>query len=207
VEAGADRQIIQSRVRVKSWVAKLPSTDDVRPARCPCCGVAARVVGESLGLWGHGTRERQVRGPDDAATEPQLRIVAVRRYRCRHCGATVTVAPHEVYHRRLYSVAAIGWALALAGLDRRPVAEIRRRVSPWKHVGRAAATRWLTLLRWVEAVTARRLFRRMHARIGRAKSWRCIAQRIAMALAGGAPRDQLDRPLSEQAFYGACAMA
>ena len=108
------REVIRSERDVKSWMEAMPSTDAVRPARCP--------VGQGLGLHGHGVRTRQGRGPAEPDAAPQVRVFCVRRYRCTRCRATATVVPREVLTRRLFTAGAIALALALAlwGLLRLP---------------------------------------------------------------------------------------
>ncbi|WP_140875963.1 transposase family protein [Myxococcus xanthus] len=126
----------------------MPSVSAVRPASCAACGAASRPVGAPLGLHGHGRRSRQVRGPLDAGASPVLVELRVRRYRCRACGVSQTVVPAEVLGRKLYSLAAIAWALALWGLESLSAAAVRRRVSPWDVVGPGSAGRWDALCRW-----------------------------------------------------------
>lgn len=82
---------------------------------------------------------------------PLLVEVQVRRYRCTACGATQTVVPAEVLTRRLYSASALVWALALWGIDALTAAAVRARVSPWRVVGAASATRWDALRRWARS--------------------------------------------------------
>ena len=89
-----------------------------------------------------------MRGPLDAGASPVLVELRVRRYRCRACGVSQTVVPAEVLARKLYSLAAIAWALALWGLESLPAAAVRRRVSPWDVVGPGSAGRWDALCRW-----------------------------------------------------------
>jgi hypothetical protein len=112
------------------------------------------------------------------------------------------VAPWEVWTRRLYSLAAIAWALALWGVVGLGLAAVRGRVSPWVHVGATSARRWRTPLAWVEAVQARRLF-------GRVRPWpagwkaRRAAAHVASAVAGHAPPSAPSPPLAVQTFRGA----
>ena len=44
-------------------MARPPSVEEVRPARCPDCGVASKPVGGGVVVQGHGLRTRQLRGP------------------------------------------------------------------------------------------------------------------------------------------------
>ena len=183
----------------------MPSVDQVRPAQCPNCEGASRPAGAGIVLHGHGRRERQLRGP--AASDEPAAILAVqaRRYRCRRCEGICMVVPAEMLPWRLYSASAIALALALFGALRLSPATIRARVSPWKIVGTSAARRWVTLLRWTDAVAERRLFGRVRPAPPR---WarRRVAERAASTIAGHAPPSP-ERPLEEQAFLGAARAA
>src|SRR5215213_1254852 len=108
--------VVQSALDLKSWQERPPTVDEARPASCPGCGAASCPVGSPRKLQGHGTRDRQVRGPGGPGQAPTTVVLRVRRYRCVRCGAVIVVVPREVRARRLYSVAAIGFALALWGL-------------------------------------------------------------------------------------------
>ncbi len=132
-----------------------------------------------------------------AASRPR-----VRRYRCQECGATCTVAPWEVWTRRLYSLAAIVWALALWGVVGLGLAAVRERVSPWVHVGATSARRWRTPLAWVEAVEGRRLLLRVRPWPAGWEARRAAAH-VASAVAGHAPPSAPSPPLVVQAFRGA----
>jgi len=182
-----------------------PNTDEVRPGRCPCCGEPSRPAGKALGLRGHGLRERQQLGPLEPDDKPAEIVVAGRRYRCRGCGAVIVVVPRGMLPRRRYSASAIGWALALFGLRQRPMAEVRRRTSPWRIVGAAAAAGWAALSRWVDAIRERRLFARVRAA---PTEWtkRQVAERAAGSLAAHAPTGR-GRAIEAQAFFGAALTA
>src|SRR5690606_1493296 len=104
-----------------------PPTARVRPAKCPGCGVAARPLGARLHVVGHGVRERQVRGPLRAGRPPGLVVVRVRRFRCRVCGAVITVLPRGVAPRRHFGAGAIGLAIAWFA-DGTPARKIRENV-------------------------------------------------------------------------------
>ncbi len=153
-------------------------------------------------LHGHGKRSRQVLGPEEPGGKPRQVEVQVRRYRCQACGATCTVAPWEVWTRRLYSLAAIAWALALWGVVGLGLAAVRGRVSPWVHVGATSARRWRTPLAWVEAVEARRLLLRVRPWPAGWKARRAAAH-VASTVAGHAPPSAPSPPLAVQAFRGA----
>lgn len=132
--------------------------DEVRPGRCPVCNAPSRPVGGKLALHGHGWRERDQWGPDEAGGLPQLIAILLRRYQCQPCGAIVMVVPGGLLLRRLYSAGAVALALALWGVVGLAPAETRRRVSPFAIVGTTAAAGWASLRRWSRAVRAGRLF-------------------------------------------------
>lgn len=118
-----------------------------RRAGCP---------GEPLTLVSHGLRERQIRGPAEPAGEPQVRVVSVRRYRCRRCGGLTTVLPRGLTAPRHYSASAIGLALCLHGLRGLSVGETRRCICTWP--AGFETERWTTLASWLAAIEQRRLF-------------------------------------------------
>jgi hypothetical protein len=187
-------------------MAAPPSVDEARPGRCPVCGVASRPVGGPLGLWGHGGRERQQRGPSGPDAAPTVEVVRVRRYRCVPCGALITVAPRDVEPRRHYSRPAIALALAVWSLAAQPAAAVRRRISPWRVTGAtAAAEGWVALRRWARAGRAGRLFRA----IGRplAGSLRQVAAQLAGIALGHAAPGLRGLAREAQVFHGAVAMA
>lgn len=150
------------------------------------CGAAGRPAGAALGLHGHGLRERHQWGPAEVGAVPGLIAVLARRFRCRPCGAVVTVVPRGVVRRRLYSASAIALALALYGVAGLSPAEVRRRVSPLRIVGTTAAAGWASLRRWSRAVRAGRLFPMVRALPTHA-TLRQVAARAATTLAAHAP--------------------
>lgn len=163
--------------------------------------MAGRPVGQRLVLHGHGIRERQLRGPLGLGEAPCTAIVLVRRYRCQACGAVSTVAPRSMVRGRLFSVSAIGLALALWALSRLPLASVRRLISPWRVVGSTAGDTWVTVRRWAGAVRRGALFPCVRA-VPPDWSLRQVAERAATTLAAMAvaPRDG---PLEAQVFLGA----
>lgn len=200
--------IIQSAVAVKSWLARLPTTDEIRPTHCVLCGVASRCPGEALMLWGHGLRERLLRGPLEPDGVPQDTVVRGRRFRCRACHGVLLVVPRGVVAGRHYAAAVIAWALALFGVVGLPPDEVRRHCSPDRVVGYAATGRWVTLRRWATAVRHGRLFARAHVRWAAAdRTPRAIAERAARTLAAYAPPTVRDRPVAIQAFLAGVQMA
>ena len=109
--------VLRSDVCVKEWIEEMPSTEDVRPSRCPDCEVAAAPPGQNLNLHGHGTRERLVLGPVSfqafLAASPKRVTVQIRRYQCQVCETTMTVLPRQVRPHCLYLDLAVVGALAM----------------------------------------------------------------------------------------------
>ena len=193
-------------MNVKAWLKKRPSVDEVRPARCPGCGAASRPVGLPLVLWGHGGRDRQLRGPVDPGTDPQVLVFSGRRYLCRACGAVAMAVPREVVSRRQFSGAAIALALALLGIGSQPAHEVRRRVSPWRNFAACKHEGWSTLRRWLTAIRQGRLWPQLGCS-ELSGSVRALAERVAQALIARAPVAQAEQPREHQAFHGAIHMA
>jgi hypothetical protein len=139
-------------------MAEQPSVEAARPARCPACGNAARPTGGTLGLHGHGSRRRQLRGPLEANGESAVHEVKVRRYVCTACEATMTVAPATVLTKRLYLASTMALAFVLLGARHLAQRAVRVRLSAWKMLGEGSSSRWDALLDWLNAVRERRLF-------------------------------------------------
>jgi len=148
--------IVYSAIDVKKWAVEIPSVDAVRPGCCSRCGAASRPSGAGVVLVGHGVRERQIRGPATSQGEPEIRVIVVRRYRCRLCGGLTTVLPRGLTARRHYSASAIGLSLCLYGMRRLSMGEARQRVCTWP-IG-FETERWTTLPGWIAAVEDGRLF-------------------------------------------------
>lgn len=206
-ESRSKHGTVQSALDVKSWLARPPTVDEVRPGRCPWCGGASRCPGAKLGLWGHGVRDRHVQGPLTPDADPVDVVIAARRYLCQACDAVVVVVPREVVAWRHYTAAAIAWALALG--EQRPVAEVRRRTSTTaKPVGFGEPRRWATLRRWVAAAVRGALFDRARLRPPATDSTlRQIAAYVARTLAAHALPSARHGPLAAQAFFGEALMA
>jgi hypothetical protein len=198
---GAPSKIVVSRLDVKTWLAQVPGVDTVRPAACPCCGRASAPPGGRLGIIGHGLRERQQRGPLVAGGAPRLVTVQARRYACG-CGAILTVVPSETLPRRLYTVSAIAWALALFGVEQAPAALVRRRTSPLGIIGATAVAGWATLRRWVRAVRDRHLLPKVRPSPTDFTD-RQVAERAAMTAAALAPPALATLEISARSFAGA----
>jgi hypothetical protein len=179
-------RIVQVALDVKTWLARPPTVDEVRPGQCPACKVASRPPGGKLALHGHGWRERDQWGPGEAGGLPRLIAILLRRYQCQPCGAIVMVVPGGLLPRRLYSAGAVALALAFWGMAGLAPAEARRRVSPFAIVGATAAAGWASLRRWSRAVRAGRLFPVVRALPAEA-TLRQVAARAATTLAAYAP--------------------
>ena len=114
------------------------------------------------------------------------------------------MAPAETLSRRLYSAAAIAWALALYGLSLLAPGAVRELVSPWRVVAASSATRWRTLSRWC-AATASGLFSRLPPLTG--ATVREVAAAAATAISAYAVPAPEPPPLDVLAFHGAARAA
>jgi hypothetical protein len=151
---------------------------------------------------GHGLRARQVLGPVVFGGRAEPVVIALRRYRCRGCGAVLVVGPRGLVAGRCYSAPAIAGALA-AVASGQTSATVRRGTSPRGTVGASAAERWITLVRWVDAARAGRLF--AVAGLG-GLSRRRVAEQVTLALAArGGHSPGAD--LGASAFAGAALAA
>ncbi len=108
----------------------------------------------------------------------------VRRYRCRGCGAVVTVLPRGLAARRQYAATAIGLALYLVGVVGQSTRQVRERVSPFALTFDGGG--WATVRRWVRAVEQGLLFAPIRASPA-GFSIRKRAERAAMTLVAMAP--------------------
>jgi hypothetical protein len=199
--------VIQSAIDIKAWQQNPPTVEQARPASCAQCGAASCPVGCPLQLHGHGTRERQVRGPSAPDKPPVLVLIMARRYRCVVCGAVPIVVPREVVGRRQYSASAIGLALALWGLLLLSTREVRRRCSPATLVGDAAATGWITVRRWTRAIGRGGLFRGIPLFNNPGATLRQRAASAAAALVASAAPTTRALPPEHRAFFGAARAA
>ena len=198
-------RIIRCRIDLARWRQRTPSVDKVRPAVCVVCGVASRPAGGPLCVYGHGLRERQVRGPEAPCEAPRDRTIDARRYQCQRCPTIMIVVPREVAPRRHYAATAIALALVLYGLCERSHAEVRGVVSGDAVVGVRAERRWHTLGRWIDAVAERRLFPSLPAMpVGQGR--RAVAARAAMAIGAHAPPSLGEGALERRAFAGGARM-
>lgn len=193
--------IVYSAVEVKKWSEKIPSVEQVRPACCSRCGSASRPLGAPLVVVGHGARERQVRGPAHATSEPVVLAILVRRYRCLRCAGITTVLPRGLCARRHYSASAIGLSLCLFGMLGLSLGETRRRVCPW--LSGFETERWTTLRGWLSAIEQGRLLPVVR-RSPPAASPRKQAERAAATLCAMAPGSG---SVEAKAFEGAALAA
>jgi hypothetical protein len=193
---------VRSPAQSKIWLNGLPSVDDARPGACPRCGAASRPTGGKIMLHGHGSKERQQRGPPTPHGAALVSTLRVRCYHCQGCGAVVRSAPATVWYRRLYSAPAIGLALTLWGILNASVADVRAATSPWKIIGHSAPKRWPTLRRWAQAVREQTLFaccRKCPDHFTLKK----VAERCGATLAGLCPSSQAALEIAAQSFIGA----
>lgn len=198
----SNRTIVRSAIDVKTWLARVPSVDEVRPGQCPRCAVASRPVGRGLQIWGHGLRDRQSRGPLEPLGDPVEVTLRVRRYLCRLCQTVIVVVPLGVIAGRLFPAAAIGLALTLFGVEGLPLREVRRRVSPWQFVGATAHGSWLAVRRWVRAIRQGRLFVCVR-HSPESFTMRQVAERAATTLAALAPPSLAHAAIAQRVFAGA----
>ncbi len=173
----------------------------MRPGQCPACNVPSRPAGGTLGLHGHGLRERHQWGPAAPGGVALLVGILLRRFRCLSCGAVVIVVPRGVLRHRLYSAGAVALALTLYGVEGLAPAEARARVSPLRIIGPTAAAGWASLRRWSRAVRAGRLFPVVRALPAEA-TLRRVAARAATTLAACAPGAE-GFSIESAAFLGA----
>lgn len=192
---------MHGKVGVKLWLAAMPGVDLLRPSACPVCGRAGCPPGASLGIIGHGSRERQFLGPPGPGQLPKMVLLLVRRYLCQ-CGAVLTVVPCETIPGRLYTSSAIAWALALFGVQKLCAAEVRRQTSPWTIIGQVALTGWTTLRRWIRAIRAGTLLSSLRASPSDFMA-RQVAERAALGLASLGPPPSGEASVATRAFQGA----
>jgi hypothetical protein len=125
---------------------RLPSVAAQRPSACPHCREPAERPGGSLGMVGHGTYTRQVRGLPGAAEI----VIHVRRFRCRSCQRTTAVLPAELVPWRWYAGSAILPALVGSLLLGRSASELGARIASG-----TTSEGWKSLERWQRDLLAR----------------------------------------------------
>ena len=101
-------------------------------------------------------------GPLRSDEAPQARVVFARRFRCRRCGAVITVVPDAVAPRRRYAAPAIALALTLFGVAGRAAKDVQARVGVGGDQG-LDDRRWRMLDRWPVAILTGELFERVRA--------------------------------------------
>lgn len=147
-------------------------------------------------IVGHGLRARTIEGPHAPGEDPTLTEIFSRRYDCRACGAILVVVPSSVARGYRYSLAAIGWALALWAHASKAPAVVRESTSTATVIGAASATRWASLRRWTRCALG--LF---GIAVPDAGTLRQRAARVASFVAAHAPVATGAVPVD--AFFGA----
>lgn len=183
-------------------MTRTPSCAEARPGCCPCCGAAGQPLGQRVGIVGHGLRARQALGPVVHGGTPEPLVLWVRRYQCRTCNAVLVVGPRGLVPGRSYSAPAIAGALA-AKASGKTSAAVRQQTSPRTTVGASAVERWITLVRWVDAAQAGKLFGvRGLGKLGR----REVAEQVTLVL-GARGNHTPGADLGASAFAGALLAA
>lgn len=201
-EVRSVRRLLQIDIDINTWMARLPTPAEVRPKTCPGCERAGAPLGGRLGIVGHGCRGRAISGPIDHEDKSGTgRSIQIRRFRCRHCRAVITVAPRGVLPRRRFTSFAIAWGLALFGLMLLSTTAIRERLTPWRAAPWTVNPGWATLLGWARAVRGGRLFPEL-PRPAASANLRRVAERAAIALSARGPPDMDGLSQDLRAGYG-----
>jgi hypothetical protein len=193
--------VVYSDIVVKFWVRETPSVEQARPACCPRCRICSRPVGACVQMVGHGLRDRQLRGCVDAGDAPTCITIRVRRYRCRACGAVVTVVPLGVAVRRHFGAGTLGLAIALWGQGCQ-ARQLRDRLGG---LGAPEVHGWVTLRRWTAALVRGALLPRLGPLPLMPPQAR--AARAATVLATYAPPGVSRASFARQVFEGAIHLA
>jgi len=119
-------------------IVRVPSVEELRPDFCPGCTGAAHPASEKLGIIGHGTYTRQVRGLSPGGWI----LIHVRRYLCVGCKRTISVLP-SLHPGRWYAAAAILRALVGALLLSASIADLRETIGPGDR-----SPHWTSPARW-----------------------------------------------------------
>jgi hypothetical protein len=191
--------VIRAAVGIKAWVAKMPSVDEVRPARCVGYGTASRPVGQNLSVHGHGLLERQLRGVFEVGGAPGVVVLSVRRYVCLACKAVMTVVPAGMLRRRQYSASSIALALHLWLLAGLSDCAVRNQVCGWRVRG-SSGRGWAQLYRW--AREPERVFA-LSRPTGALEGAYAVANRMLTTLRSLAPATHHAAPIALQIFEGA----
>lgn len=147
--------LLHSPISIKTWLAQIPSVDVVRPSHCPHCQSASRPPGQPLRLVGHGLTRRQVRAVLEEGGPARLAALALRRFLCRACQRTCTVAPADVLVRRLFCRTALVLALTFWAVLGQPASEVRRTLSDQSTFD---GDDWPQLRRWSRSAASGALF-------------------------------------------------
>lgn len=190
--------LIHHELDVNFWTKNDPGVDAARPSHCCRCDMAAHGAEGRLRLHGHGRRRRDLWGPAELGSRPEIFSVWLRRYRCVECGGLCTVAPRGIATRFRYGVTAIAMALLFWGLWAWTAASTRAAISPNTQVGFCEPGRWRSLRRWSRR--AAELFALPEALDG--KTARGVAHRVAHVLIARGP-PELDQ--RHRIAVGACA--
>ena len=175
--------------------------EEARPRSCVRCGQPAY---EASRVWiqVHGQVPRQQRGPVEPGQAPLTWQVACPRYRCRRCGAVMTVLPGSAVARKHFSAAAMALALALWGLCGWSAAQVRSAVSDMAGPAGTGRGGWRTLSRWARQLAQGAVLTQLGAP-GRGPPSQ-LAAWAAQALGGRCPLEFRRQGLAHQAFAGAC---
>lgn len=128
--------------------SRIPAVEVVRPCKCPYpdCGNPAHPASGKLGIVGHGTYTRQVRGLCPGGWI----LIHIRRYLCLGCRRTISVLPDSLVPGYWYSAAAILCTLVATLFQSKAVADLRESVGPG---GRAP--HWTSPARWARNLGCR----------------------------------------------------
>lgn len=88
-----------------------------------------------------------VLGQLDISERPGVHELVLRRYRCRGCGAVLTVGPWDLLPGMLYSLVTVVVALAQWGLGCK-TASVRAQLGAFAVIGVAGRQSWRSLRRW-----------------------------------------------------------
>lgn len=128
-----------------------------------------------------------------------MHTLRVRRYRCRHCSATVTVVPRGCVPARHYGAGAIALACVLYGMRGESLRAVRAQVSPW----RSSEPGWPVMRRWLAAIEGGAIFARVRPCPA---EWtgRLRAERVAQSVLAVAPAQGT---ADERVFAGTARLA
>lgn len=117
--------------------------------------------------------------------------VLLRRFRCLHCRAVITVGPAEIAARLLYGLVTVALVLARWGSGV-PLPELRREFGVGRVWGPSGAGTWRCVRRWTAAAAAGRIWPSVST--GLIGTRRALALRVTWLLGGaGPPGEALER--------------